>query len=676
MLVKWKPFLLLAAALVVAAALIFILIRSFDSNPNSERNTGESSHEAAGSETPAVLKAYLKEDAVVLSSEKGIVYDFQLLIDEFPDDREVHRINATARIPTAFEVVSIVPNSTNLKATNVEFNSVNGRLELHIHNTDDSAISFANSDTSRELATIRLKLNRELTVVMNEEIKVNSMEIGYSDNKTDSYDVSGAVSKVSFAPLAGAIGKLPRNGNPVVSHKFGADPYALVFKDRVYLYNTNDVLEYDGDGNVKDNSYGNINKLSVISSDDLVNWTDHGEINAAGPEGAAKWATQSWAPAAAHKVINGQDKFFLYFANNASGIGVLSSDSPIGPWVDPIGKPLISRSMSAAADVTWLFDPAVLVDDDGKAYIYFGGGVPEGKDEMPNTARVMQLSEDMIGVVGEAASIPAPFMFEDAGINKYNGVYYYTYCSNFYNGARPEGSPPAGEIAYMTSDNPMGPWTYHGTILKNPGHFFGVGGNNHHVIFQFHDAWYIAYHAQTLSKAMGVPKGYRSTHLNKVLFSEDGSIGEIAADMKGVEQIKDFNPFVRVEAETIAWSAGINTQPLLTDDKEQTSVKLAVSDIGNGDWTAVSKVNFGSGATSFMAWVASAEDGGSIELRLDDPEGKLVGTLAVPSTEGWNQWVEVKTKVLGAEGIHDLYFVFNGKPGTELFKIGAWQFSK
>ncbi|WP_419874190.1 glycoside hydrolase family 43 protein [Candidatus Pristimantibacillus sp. PTI5] len=511
---------------------------------------------------------------------------------------------------------------------------------------------------------------------MNEEIKVNSMEIGYSDNQTDSYDVSGAVSKVSFAPLAGAIGKLPPNGNPVVSHKFGADPYALVFKDRVYLYNTNDVLEYDGDGNVKDNSYGNINKLSVISSDDLVNWTDHGEIKTAGPEGAAKWATQSWAPAAAHKVINGQDKFFLYFANNASGIGVLSSDSPIGPWVDPIGKPLISRSMPAAADVTWLFDPAVMVDDDGKAYIYFGGGVPEGKDEMPNTARVMQLSDDMIGVVGEAASIPAPFMFEDAGINKYNGVYYYTYCSNFYTGARPEGSPPAGEIAYMTSDSPMGPWSYQGTILKNPGHFFGVGGNNHHVIFQFHDAWYIAYHAQTLSKAMGVPKGYRSTHLNKVFFSEDGSIGEIAADMKGVEQIKDFNPFVRVEAGTIAWSAGINMQPLLTDDKEQAPVKLAVSDIGNGEWTAVSKVNFGSGATSFMAWVASAEDGGSIELRLDDPEGKLIGTLAVPSTNGWDQWVEAKTEVSVAEGIHDLYFLFNGKPGMELFKMGAWQFSK
>ncbi|KHF34464.1 Arabinoxylan arabinofuranohydrolase precursor [Paenibacillus sp. P1XP2] len=139
------------------------------------------------------------------------------------------------------------------------------------------------------------------------------------------------------------IGKLPQNGNPLVAHKFGADPYVLVFNGRVYLYNTDDVLEYDEQGEVKENSYSTINRISVISSDDLANWTDHGVIQVAGPEGAAKWATQSWAPAAAHKRIDGKDRFFLYFANNASGIGVLTSDSPTGPWVDPIGRPLIAR---------------------------------------------------------------------------------------------------------------------------------------------------------------------------------------------------------------------------------------------------------------------------------------------------------------------------------------------
>ena len=94
----------------------------------------------------------------------------------------------------------------------------------------------------------------------------------------------------------------------------------------------------------------------------MVNWTDHGSINVAGSGGAAAWASNSWAPAACHKTINGKEKFFLYFANNGNGIGVLTSDSPTGPWIDPIGKPLISRNTPNCSNVTWLFDPAVLVD--------------------------------------------------------------------------------------------------------------------------------------------------------------------------------------------------------------------------------------------------------------------------------------------------------------------------
>ncbi|MDR9855176.1 glycoside hydrolase family 43 protein [Paenibacillus sp. VCA1] len=468
------------------------------------------------------------------------------------------------------------------------------------------------------------------------------------------------------------IGKLPRNGNPLVAHKFGADPYVLVFNGRVYLYNTDDVLEYDEQGEVKENSYGTINRISVISSDDLANWTDHGVIQVAGPEGAAKWATQSWAPAAAHKRKDGKDRFFLYFANNASGIGVLTSDSPTGPWVDPIGRPLIARDTPGVQGVVWLFDPAVLVDEDGKGYIYFGGGVPEGQHENPGTARVMRLGDDMISVVGEAEPIPAPFMFEDAGIHKKGSRYYFSYCSNFFDGMRPEGSPPAGEIAYMTSTHPMGPWTYQGSILKNPGHFFGVSGNNHHAIFQFHENWYIAYHAQTLSKAMGVAKGYRSTHLNQVFLDEEGAILPIEADMVGAKQIKPLNPYARVGAETMAWCAGVNVQQFQPGTVGQGEPLVALADIHHGDWTAVSGVDFGAGASAFAASVLCTNDGGVIELRLDSPDGLRIGSLQVPSTGG--QWSEMTTPVSGAEGVHDLYLVFKGKPDIELFRLGEWKF--
>lgn len=472
-----------------------------------------------------------------------------------------------------------------------------------------------------------------------------------------------------------ATGKEPGQGNPLVSYKFGADPYALVYKDRVYLYMTNDVLEYDDSGKVKDNTYGNINKITVISSDDLMNWTDHGEIVAARSEGAAKWATQSWAPAAVHKVIDGKDRFFLYFANNASGIGVLTSDSPEGPWVDPLGKALILRSVPGVEDVTWLFDPAVFVDDDGKAYIYFGGGIPEGKEEWPNTARVMELGPDMISVIGEAKPIPAPFLFEDAGINKYDGRYYFTYCSNFFSGERPEGSPPAGEIAYMTSDHPMGPWTYRGTILKNPGHFFGVGGNNHHSIFAFHDKWYIAYHAQTLSKALGVPQGYRSTHLNEVHFSgADGAIQEIEANYEGVSAIQSFNPYQSVPAATSAWSAGIAVEPPVSASGEAVNERV-VTALTDGSWTGLAGVDFGQpGASAITVSAAGGDQPSIIELRLDQPDGKLIGTVKVAAGSG-EKAAEWTAEVAEAEGIHDLYFVFRGEGGKRLLQLYRWQFS-
>jgi arabinoxylan arabinofuranohydrolase len=228
----------------------------------------------------------------------------------------------------------------------------------------------------------------------------------------------------------------------------------------------------------------------------------------------------------------------------------------------------------------------------------------------------------------------------------------------------------------MVSDHPTGPWAYKGTILKNPGHFFGVGGNNHHVIFRFRDDWYIAYHAQTLAKAMGVAKGYRSTHLNRVFLDEDGSIREIAADLKGVEPVRHLDPFVRVEAETMAWSAGIAVEPGNPEDAAGNVPNMVVTDIHNGDWIAVASADFGTGASAFSARVASESGGGAIELRLDRPDGKLVGTLAVPATGGPDHWVEATADVSGAEGVHDVYLVFRGTPDDRmLLKLDHWRFS-
>jgi hypothetical protein len=499
----------------------------------------------------------------------------------------------------------------------------------------------------------------------------------------------GAKVQAADAALAPAIGKTPGNGNPLFSHKFGADPYAMEYDGRIYIYMTNDILQYNADGSVRDNTYSLINKITVVSSDDMVNWTDHGEIPAAGSQGAAKWANNSWAPAAAHKTIDGKEKFFLYFADSANGIGVLTADSPIGPFTDPLGKALINRNTPGASDVTWLFDPAVLVDDDGSGYIYFGGGVPAGKESDPGTARVAKLGADMISLDlsasgGTAKPINPPWLFEDSGINKYNGKYYYSYCTNFSSGNRPD--HPTGTIAYMVSDNPLGPFTYVKTILPNPATFFGVGGNNHHAIFDFKGESYIVYHAQTLAKAMaesgtmpemgGQAHGYRNAHINKLSFDESGVIQNITGDYKGIPQLKAFNPYTKVEAETFSWNGGIATEKTSEPGPLAASINLAVGNIDDGDWTAISQVDFGTvGAGTFTANVASATGGGKIELRLDSASGPVIGELSVSSTGGENSWQTKTTSIVGASGVHDLYLIYRGASG-KLFKADYWQFEQ
>lgn len=486
--------------------------------------------------------------------------------------------------------------------------------------------------------------------------------INIAQTSSDTY-----TSTENILSLKEPIGKIPPNGNPLISHKFGADPAVLVYNGRVYIYLTNDIVEYDEEGRVLENSYSKINKITVISSDDLVNWTDHGEIEVAGPNGVAKWARNSWAPSVVYKRIKNKDKFFLYFGNGGGGIGVITADSPLGPWTDPLGRPLITWGTPGVYGVVWLFDPAVFVDDDGKAYMYFGGGVPLGQDEYPNTARVIQLGSDMISVVGSAVPIPAPYMFEASEINKIDNTYYFSYCTNF--GHRKPGGLPLGAIAYMTSKKPMGPWEYKGIILRNPGNFFGVWGNNHHKIFKFNNKWYIAYHAQTLAKALGITKGYRSPHLNEVQI-EKGVIKEVIPDYKGVPQVKYFDPYKIVEAETYAWSAGISTK------KANASNNMCLTDISNGDWIAISKADFGNKSPQkFEVVVSNINQKGYIEIRIDSLQGKIIGTVEVqPQNNPSLQWTRVETTVDKVTGVHDIYFIFRGEKEGDLFDLDYWRF--
>ena len=463
--------------------------------------------------------------------------------------------------------------------------------------------------------------------------------------------------------------------NPVMTQRFGADPYALVYDGRVYLYMTGDDPMYDADGKLKENNYSNIYTINVISSADLVNWTDHGSVYAASDKGQATWGANSWAPAAAYKNIDGKDKFFLYFANNGNGIAVLEGDTPYGPFTDPINGPLISRQTPTCAEVAWLFDPAVLMDDDGNAYIYFGGGVP--KPEMasnPGTARVAKLGADMISLDGDPIPIEnVKYLFEDSGINKINGTYYYSYCSNF--SMTPEAVKELGyengEIVTMKSDDPMGPFEPANPVLKNPGFFFGKGGNNHHCMFEFNGTYYIAYHARILEENMGMDGGYRSTNIDYIKFNENGEPATSIGTKSGVDQIGSLDPYETVSAVTLGNASGINTVQYGETAEKYGSGDMILSGIHDGSWISVYGADFGDVSPKSISIKVRGTGKGAIRVSLDmlsKPEAALIPVEA-PGEEFTEIKVDLTQEITGK---HDIFFMFAG----EEYEVLEWKFEK
>ena len=619
-----------------------------------------------GSET--VLNASLDDIDDVL----GVAYaqvELPVKLDTLPDG-DYTKLEASLNIPDDFTVSGVVFDEKNVTG-DATYTYQDGRLVLTV--SGDNVNYQDNGGTG--FATVQLQLTDYTT--QNKTVQVRTDYVRVTGGNV-SYRVDSAVSNISLVKLdSEALAKIPGYSNPLIDYDFGADPFALEYNGRVYVYMTADQFEYDQNGNIIDNTYSKINSLHVISSADLVNWTDHGFIPVAGPNGVAKWANNSWAPAIAYKQIDGQDKFFLYFCNGGGGIGVLEGDSPVGPFTDPLGHALIDGSTPGTQGVPWIFDPAVMVDDDGTGYLVFGGGIPAGQDLNPKSARIVRLGDDMISLDCEPVMIDAPCMFEDGGIHKANGKYYYTYCSNFSgNHSAVEGYPGYGIICYMVSDDPLGPYEYCGEILQNPSTYFGVGGNNHHAIFNFKGTSYIVYHAQTLGQAMGIEKGYRSTHINEVEYYADGRIVPIQADREGISQLETMSPYQLTAGETIAWQAGIKVEACDQPGQGLSEVNnRAVTDIQNGDWIAVAGLDFGDkGAASFTASIA-AQAGGAVELRLDSPDGTVVGTLTVPAGDGTYQ--TLTCDVTGLTGVHNLFLVFTGDDQAEnLMSLDTWQFTE
>lgn len=386
--------------------------------------------------------------------------------------------------------------------------------------------------------------------------------------------------------------------NPILPYHLCADPTAVVYDGRLYVYGTNDQQELNTTGDKTKNTYGKITQLVCISTADMVNWTYHGTIDV---KKQSSWIATSWAPSiVSREEEDGLTHFYLYYTNTASGIGVLTATSPTGPWKDPLGRALINGSTPGRGEQSNIIDPGVCIDENGTGWLTFGGGDPNahGSKLMPGNARIVKLGKNMISLDGPITPIPAPFHFEANELNYINGKYVFSYSGGWscnaadwsnYDGKGTYSCPGNCSILAMTADDPInGPWTYAGEILKNPGTFGYPWGNNHSHLQKFGDKYYMIYHTQYLEEKFGISGGYRGIAINQATVSASGTYISAQMTNAGPAMIADNSPLAneRIEAETMANCAGI--------DVVETARKNAryVSDINSGDWTMIRGVRF------------------------------------------------------------------------------------
>lgn len=435
--------------------------------------------------------------------------------------------------------------------------------------------------------------------------------------------------------------------NPIIQTSFTADPAPLVHGDTVYLYTSHD----------EDDAQGfKMRDWRAYTSKDMVNWTDHGTVASLS---VFPWAIQdndAWAP----QVVERDGKFFLYAPVSVKGtpknvIGVAVADSPLGPFKDPLGHPLIERGEG-------YFDPTVLIDDDGQAYLYWGN---------PGLWYV-KLNRDMISYSGAISEIKAkPRNYQEGPwVYKRMGKYYLAYASTCCS----EG------IGYATSDRPTGPWAYQGQIMDPNVESTG----NHPGIIDFRGKSYVFGFNYRLNFAeTPLHRERRSVTVAELDYRPDGSIPKLPFwNQTGVAQIQPINPYDRVEAETMAWESRIKrdwdhpfdwaTGVRTARDPE---TGMYVVPVAARAYIKVAGVEFGARSPKTLVMsVASSGTGGTIDVRIGSPTGTGIAKLDVPATGGAHRWTSVRVPTNGVTGRQDLFFVFNAGGKHVEFNVDFWKF--
>jgi len=406
--------------------------------------------------------------------------------------------------------------------------------------------------------------------------------------------------------------------NPVIRDQFAADPTARAFNNKVYVYPSHDIPAPEG----QRQDWFCMADYHVFSSENLIDWTDHGVIIS---QENVPWgkpdAYSMWAPDCVYK--NGT--YYFYFPNapkdgRGFAVGVATASAPEGPFTcekEPI------KGVSG-------IDPCVLIDDDGTAYIYWSGmGIRGGKlksnmleldgelqeVKLPKREGMPDMPPMKIGGV-EMKGLPEGFK-EGPFAFKRNGWYYLTF--PWVRGETGEGKNPTETLAYAMSKNPLGPWDFKGIIMAE--HANGCW-TNHHSILEYKGQWYIFYHHNDYSPWMDKR---RSARIEKINFNADGTIQEVKPTLRGVG-INQATDQIQIDRYNTA-SEGVTIEYLDTlNHFRGWQVNLPAK----GSWVRYNDINFNHlSGDSYVMVRAKTDENTEFYVREKNANGKILAKFSM-----------------------------------------------
>lgn len=418
-----------------------------------------------------------------------------------------------------------------------------------------------------------------------------------------------------------------------------------VFGDRIYVYGSHDR---------KDSIDFCDYKLKVWSApvSDPTKWVCHGDIFRS-RDGHDSPSDVDWTDELlfAPDVVERGGKYYLYaYIVNAKGC-VAVADRPEGPFR------LLSQyeyDIPNHYDNGTFIDPGVLVDDDGRVYIYCGyqgSYMCELKDNMYEAVP----GSYKLDIIPTAE--PHRF-FEACSPRKINGTYYLIY------------SPQRGScLDYATSDSPTGPFTYRGTIIDNGIDF--PGGNDHGSVCCVNGQWYIFYHRMTNGTIMS-----RRGCVERIEILPDGTIPQVEMTSLGFEE--SLNPYDFTQADTACVLKG---GCYITE----TSVfERPIVNVTDGCVMGWKYFDFGEDFASKTMQIRLKLRGtgsrGRVHVRLDSEDGEELGTVDFAEDSG-----TAGARIKAVTGRHAVFLVaesgyegwFAGEmKGRQLFMLDGFVIMK